>query len=429
MSRKIEIVKNAIAELVNFLVLLAIGIVVWGDFIETAPDFRLLFALGMVPLFYYGVRERCESFWLFMLLHFLPWAGFWLSDKGAFEKALLFVLLAIITLMSLSRKMKGLGAGMDAAHPVFAALVFWVLYLVDGRFGGGAWSGFLLYVGTVFAVCYLLRYFFRQFLHFMDVNNRTTENIQADHVFRSAMTLAGGFTAIAGGFMIFGADKRLADTIGEALVRGLLALLRFLFSLLGQEAVEEEPVFGEAAGAAGEDIAGLMEPGEPSLFMQILEVLLEIFVAAALIVLAALAVIALVRLIREVFSRRGKSREEEEGFFEDQVEKLERGSRRQKEKPEGSFWERVGKALSPEERIRRIYRKTLEKELAARKEEEREALARGATPRECCAALFPESGREAQEFARLYERARYGRGLCGSEDVKRARKLADGLHR
>ncbi|GFI47838.1 hypothetical protein IMSAGC019_03164 [Lachnospiraceae bacterium] len=428
MSRKIEIVKNALAEMANFLVLFALGVVVWGDFIETPPDFGILLALGLVPLFYYGARERCESFWVFLLLHLLPWGGFCLLDKAIAEKALLFFLLAAITLMSFSRKMKGLAAGMEAAHPAFAALVFWGLYLIDGRFGGGAWSGFLLYVGTGFAVGYLLRYFFQQFLHFMDVNNRTTENIPVKHVFRSAMALAGGFTAIAGSLMVFGAHKGLADTIGAALIRVLAAVFRFLFSML-PGAGEKEPVFEEAAGAAGEGFGELMEPGEPSLLAQIFEILFEALVAAALIALAVTALLAAVRLIREIFSRKGKSPAKEEGAFEDKVENLERGKRKQKEKPEGSLWERMGKALSPEERIRRIYRKVLEKERASLKEEEWAVLATKATPRECCAALFPEEGDLAQEFARLYEKARYGRGLCGGEDVKKARKLADGLHR
>ena len=226
MGRRLEIIKNVIAEVINYLILFAAGVVVWGDFMDTRPNLWLFLAVGMVPLFYYVVRERCGSFWLFMLLHLLPWVGFWLLYRGIFERILLFFLLAVITLMSLSRTLKGLSAGMDAAHPVFAALVFWALYLVDGRFGGGAWSSFLLYVGTGFAVGYLLRYFFRQFIRYIDVNNRTTENIPTGHVFRSAVVLAGGFTAAVGGLMIFGTDKRLADLIGSAIVRGLTEIGR-----------------------------------------------------------------------------------------------------------------------------------------------------------------------------------------------------------
>lgn len=428
MGRRLEIIKNVIAEVVNYLILFAAGVVVWGDFMDTGPDFGLFLAVGMVPLFYYAARERCEGFWLFMLLHLLPWVGFWLLYRGLFERILLFFLLAVITLMSLGRKLKGLSAGMDAAHPAFGALVFWALYLIDGRFGGGSLSGFLLYVGTGFAVGYLLRYFFRQFIRYIDVNNRTTENIPTDHVFRSAVLLAGGFTAAVGGLMIFGTDKRLADFIGTAIVRGLVSLIRFLLSLLGGEAAEEEPVIEAAGGAGGEELAGLMEQGEPSLLAKILEALLEIFVAAALIALAVAGVVALIRLIREIFSRRSQKNGEEGGAFEDQVEKLEREKRKQRGPAGDSLWERMGKALSPEERIRRIYRKTLEREFTARKEEDL-GLPGGATPRECCNLLFPEAGEAAAEFAGLYEKARYGRGLCGSDDVKRARKLAEGFHR
>lgn len=84
--------------------------------------------------------------------------------------------------------------------------------------------------------------------------------------------------------------------------------------------------------------------------------------------------------------------------------------------------------LSPEERIRRIYRKALERELGRCEEKQRIRLSRRATPRECCMELFPEAGTSALEFAGLYEKARYGMGECSDEDVRRARKLSQEFH-
>lgn len=56
-------------------------------------------------------------------------------------------------------------------------------------------------------------------------------------------------------------------------------------------------------------------------------------------------------------------------------------------------------------------------------------MTRAATPREWCARLFPDQEGKALEFAGLYEKARYGIGMCDGRDVKRARKLAEEFHK
>ncbi len=428
MNRKIEAVKNGIAEVINYLILFAVGVIIQADFTKAGPDFAGIITAGLIPLFFWQVRERCGKFWLFLLLHLLPWGIFLLLYKeNTAQKVWLFLALMLLTGMSFRKKLKDSDMGTEAIHPVFAACVIWVLYLTDGRMSGGKWGELLLYTGTGFAAGYFLRYFLHRFLRYMDVNSRTTENIPAGHVFGSAVMLAGGFTAGAAGIMIFGSSRALTDCIGEAIWGLITRFLTFLVSLLLKETPkEEESVWGEGAPDAG---AGFYpEPGEPSLIAQILEAIVEFAVILGFLALAALAIVALIRLIREVFGRRRENQEREDGHSRDLVEKLEKRKKRQKDEGE-TFLSRVGKAMSPEERIRRIYRKTLERELAFRKHEKKMRIPEGATPRECCRELFPEHGQSAFAFACLYEKARYGNGLCSGEDVKRARKLSEEFHR
>ncbi len=429
MERKIERAKNGIAEVINYLILSAVGVIIQADFTKAGPDFAGIITAGLIPLLFWQVRERCGKFWVFMLLHMLPWGIFLLLYReNTAQKVWLFLVLLLLTGISFRKKLRDSDMGTDAVHPVFAACVLWVLYITDGRMSGGKWGAFLLYIGTGFAAGYFLRYFLHRFLRYMDVNSRTTENIPAGHVFGSAIMLAGGFTAGAAGIMILGSSRALTDRIGEAIWRLITCFLTFLVSLLLKETPnEEDSVLGET----GDPNAGMgffSEPGEPSLLAQVLEAIVEFIVILGLLALAALAIIALIRLIREVFGRRNKYREKEEGFSRDLVEKLEKRKKRQKSEGE-TFFSRVGKAMSPEERIRRIYRKTLEREFAFRKHEKKGDIPEGATPRECCQELFSEHGQSAFTFACLYEKARYGNGLCSGEDVKRARKLSEEFHR
>lgn len=429
MERKIKMVKDGIAEVINYLILSAVGVIIQADFTKAGPDFAGIITAGLIPLLFWQVRERCGKFWMFLMLHLLPWGIFLLLYReNTAQKIWLFLALLLLTGMSFRKKLRDSDMGTDAVHPVFAACVLWVLYLTDGRMSGGKWGEFLLYIGTGFAAGYFLRYFLHRFLRYMDVNSRTTENIPAGHVFGSAVMLAGGFTAGAAGIMILGSSRALTDRIGEAIWGLITCFLTFLVSLLLKETPNEEESVLSEAGDPNAGMGFFPEPGEPSLLAQVLEAIVEFIVVLGLLALAALAVVALIRLIREVFGRRKKSQEREDGLGRDLVEKLEKRKKRQKDEGE-TFFSRVGKAMSPEERIRRIYRKTLEREFAFWKHEKKADISEGATPRECCQELFPEHGQSAFAFACLYEKARYGNGLCSGEDVKRARKLSEEFHR
>ena len=135
-------------------------------------------------------------------------------------------------------------------------------------------------------------------------------------------------------------------------------------------------------------------------------------------------VVNVVRLIRDGFAREKKSRKIENGSQEDLIENLKKEKREQKHKGNTSLLENMERLLSPEEKIRRIYRRTLRKSVPSWEGEKKQQLFQKATARECCMALFPENEKAATAFAGVYEKARYGQGCCHSEDVKEARRLA-----
>lgn len=431
MNRKLEILKNLLAEILNYLPWAAIGTVIFTDLTSFQVDQAGLWGLVVLPLFYYALRERCRRFMVFFLLHILPIGAFWMLYQGnIFQKIWMVFVMVILTLVSFGKKMHSTEMGMNVIMPVVFGAGILVLYLVDQMQGGGACGGLLLYMLIGYIVGYLGYYFLGQFIHYIDINNRTTENIPVGHVFRSSMGLAGGFTALTGVIMVLGSDRELLDRIGAAVHQAFITLMIFLFSLFPQGAEVEEEIDNALPQNTQPSMPwGEMEAAEPSIFWKILENLLGILMMAAIAALLFIAVVKLVKWIRDIFSRERAVSGVSEEFHEDIVEKLDRKDGKTKEKKNTSILERAQKAVSPEERIRRIYKKTVEKKLPSLEEKRKEGLTSAKTPREWCARLFPEQEKEALEFAVLYEKARYSSRLCNAEDVKRARKLAEGFHR
>lgn len=429
MNQTLGIVKNLLAEILNYLILLAVGIVLLTDFAGIRTNLAGLCAIGLVPMFFFWVRERCRRFPVFLLLHILPAAGFWMAYRGNLvQKIWVVAVMAFLAVVSFGKKLNGREMGMNIILPPVFGGFMWVLYLIDKR-QGGTCAGWLLYIVIGFMVGYFWHYFLCRFIYYMDMNNRTTENIPMGHVFRSSVLLAGGFSGISAVIMVLGSDRELMDRIGEAIRRIVVACISFLVSLLPRDTGEEAvPELLQGTGAE-DTLMGDMEAAEPSMIMKILEAVLEVAVMAALAVLFLVAIVRLVKFIRDVFARKRVSSVISDGTHEDLVEKLERQDGRKREEKKGTLWQRAQKAVSPEERIRRIYKKAVERKLASLEEKQKGELTKAKTPREWCGGLFPEQGEKAMEFAGLYEKARYGFGLCDGGDVKRARKLAEEFHR
>ena len=430
MNRKLRFMKNILAEILNYLLFFAAGKVLLTDFAGIRQGMSGLFLLGLLPVFYYIVRKSCRRFGGFFLLHLLPVVLFLSRYQGnLFWKIWVIFVMLCLFMISFGKKIRSDEMGMDVMFPVAFGVLILVLYLVDQKQGEGTCEDFLFYVLVLFLVGYLAHYFLDRFIYYIEMNNRTTENIPAGSVFCSSAALAGGFLAFTGTLIMFGAKGEMLGRIGAAIYQTVIMALRFLFSMPkgGQEEAEISEILPESGDQAMPWAE--MEAVEPSVFLKILEKILGIVMVAMLTVLLLAAVVKLVRFIREIFLRKRAELGILEEAWQDRVEKLVRHEGPGKKKEQANLWEKVKKAASPEERIRRIYKKEIQKRVAVFEGKEKEKLTVSSTPREWCRILFSEKEGAALEFAALYEKARYGHLCCGGEDVKRARKLAEEFHR
>lgn len=423
-NRIIEIAAGIVAELLNYLLAAAFAVTLTADLVKSDIDWRSICFLGLVPLLNYLFREKVKYLVFFLFLHLLPPVGILVFYQGSIgQKLILFLLAFFFSAVSMVKRMKGSGSEMEAALPPVAAGGFWVLYLLDASQGEGKLGVPLLYGVICFMAGYFIYYFLRQFLHYIDVNNRTTENIPVDHVFYSAAGLASGFICIMTAITVAISDRELLDEAGAAISRMIAKGITFLFSLLPKGSTNMGVTANMGGGSINfEEIVGAAT--EKSLFMEIVDILLYMAGVVILVTILFKTVVNVVRLIRDGFAREKKSRKIENGSQEDLIENLKKEKREQKHKGNTSLLENMERLLSPEEKIRRIYRRTLRKSVPSWEGEKKQQLFQKATARECCMALFPENEKAATAFAGLYEKARYGQGCCHSEDVKEARRLA-----
>lgn len=422
MSHRVEVISNVLAELLNYILAAAIEIVLFKDFIEQWPGMGRIAALAIVPVFYYMLREFCQNPLLFFALHIIPGAGiigWW--GRSSYEKAVMGGTAVLFALFSIGRHLRKEKKRAQAVTPLAAAGGFCLLYLADSVQGFGKSGDCLIQMLILYLIGYFLQFYLVNFLRYMDMNSRTMENIPQNRAFYTSFGLAAGFTGMLAVLFYGGTHRQQIDAAGAKLGKLMAGFIAFLLSFLPKGG-EKEMEFGWQV-ESGERME-LPEAQEASFLAQILDVLLFFIAAAVAVVLIIGMIAALLRLIKEAFWGRQKEREINAGGKADKVESL-LGSGKRKGNRTGKkefFWTKT-----PEQEIRRVYYKTLYQKCRILKEERTLKLLRRGSAKECCLKLFPERQKEAMLFAELYEKARYGNGLCGHRDVKLMKQYANGL--
>lgn len=422
MSRRMEIVGNILAEILNYTLAAALQILIFLDFIQQWPGFLRIVLLLFIPVFYYLVRELCKSRILFFLLHLLPPLGvISLWGRTSYEKAVFAVIVIVFALISIGRRLTEKENGMEAAAPPGAAGFFFFLYLVDNWQSAGKSSSYIMLLMIWYVLGYFLFFYFRRFSGYIDVNNRTTEHIPVKRAFYSSLGLMTGFLGISAAVICVGIGKQLPYRMIAGIKRILIIVITFLFSLIPKGEAQSEIWSG--GPEKPEAVSPVYEPAEPSVLTWILNVLVYILGIAAIIALLAVVVISFIRLVEKAFQRKCRVYRET-GEEEDKVESLLRTERRKKKGDEGMGFFMWG---TPSYAVRRQYLRVISRKYKERKHEKTEKQPAGKTARECCEALFPEKEKEAGNFAELYEKARYSDALCDKEDVKQMKYLAGEL--
>ena len=271
------------------------------------------------------------------------------------------------------------------------------------------------YIGAVvlFFGLYCLEYYMEHYLHFLQVNDSSTGHMPAGEIFRSGMGLTCIYTGVGVVVMLLVSHVEWLAGVGAYVKR----FLQWLFSLLPQS--ETTIVEEETREQVQENVNMLeqlgLEEGKSSIIWEVLERIVMIAGAIALVVLIVWASYQVFCYLMKKFSIRAHV---DQRTMEAVVDVRESCAIEKTKKEKRPMWE----FLTNAGRIRRIYKKEVLKSLPSPNAGGR-LLDRKIT-REGIQAMTPSEWGQAADkeaLAAVYEKVRYSNEECTAEDVRIAR--------
>lgn len=415
----LTILRNCLAEILNAVPFLALQMVLMNFGMNGNFNKLWLLVPALVPLLFYFIRCKCHGFFLFTVLHLLVLALLGgLYAQTLIERILLLAVAVIQMLVSIHTRVTKEHWESTAAVPVAIVALVGAVYIADGTQTGGLSGTDLIQLIIAYLILYLLYHYLEHFLHYIDMNSRTTENLPVKSVFRTSAVLAAVFTAFAAVFISMVENNTLAQFFNRGirwLLVKVISFFLYVFSLLQMKTTPLEP------GPMNDMSTGLMhlEEQQPSWLVRILEVLLSAFACGLALFIVGTILYNLIRLIYYGFKRgEKKNNTQKKEEMQDIVEKVSAKKKTKKELK----WNPLANTYN--ERIRRLYYRTLLKTKNGKPTDEELAFLAKATARECAKDFIAGEAETGKEFAMLYEKARYGEMACSKEDLKRTKELA-----
>lgn len=384
-------------------------VVILGDITKTGTPNPLYWLFsGVIPFLFYIARTKLKFVWM-ILLHMVVIGIYVILPSENIVIKLLQVAVALIyvvysiALWAKEREKKD-GKVLPLLMVGISILTMYLLHHQNHR----EWDSAVIISLIVVIGLYFMNYYIEQYQNFLTVNQSSAGHIPAKEMFRSGIGLVTGYTGIGIVLLILvsNADWLLAilnvvRIILSFFVRGIQSL----FS--SEEPPKEELTISESSDMAGDMMAGL-EPGEGFWLWQVLEYIIIFAFLALFVIVLIKCLVNLVRWLRKKLKQPYVIKQDISA--DDVVDVREKCEiiRDNQWSKDFRFWN-----LNPANRIRQLYKKRI---LASQHSLTGENESKNLN-------LFTarESGRmlEREELAYLYEKARYSREECSSEDVKR----------
>ncbi len=406
-DKTLQIVKAVLTAQMNYWAFFTLAVTLLGIARGGSPELWRWGLLCLMPLFFLYFRLRMK-FVLCLAGHLLTAAlfGLLVYDESANGFLCLLMVLGFFGYSMVLRADPGgvMGAPLNPVVAVGLAAAGLFLMTIQEREGLTVYYlvPVLLYLGLYFIYCYL-----ENFSSFLAVNDSGAGRIPQKDIFRCGILLASAFSLGSVGIMLLFSGSSILSDLLKLLQKGLIWFLRRLFS--GGTEPDDAAVTEEVSGSG--TLYGL-EAGEAGLLWQVLEKIALVILVTGLITLAVYGLYRLAKLLYERFSV--VALPEEQGVLS-RTDLREKCSIEKREQS-GRGRVRVFGLLNAQERIRRIYKKTVwnGRNMLVREGDTAECL-NTMTARECGQRL------SRAELAEIYEKARYSGETCTAEDVRKAR--------
>ena len=366
----------------------------------------LWIGLLIVPVFFRFLRMNIRKIALYYGIHALVLVGGFLLPidpvvKGVAIAILLFYLIWYLRIKMLSHT--GEEVLIPAPLVVVLIAVLEIVLKVQDESNRGLYC---LVIALSYLVVYFVYYYLRQYIGFMELNEKCASNIPERDIFRSGIKKIGMFCC--GCIILFSLTANLnwLSKLLSVIGNGLIRILRLFVT--GTEPPPEEETTTEIPPEqtieTEEPIT--VEPLLPEHIRDIIEKREEIFATIFVIAVICFLLFQIYKYLKNHFMNYNKKEVHEvSDFYEDLRENCNIEERKKRTTSLLRF-------LDARERIRKTYRKRILKDkkilIGDRSQEQLSFL----TAKECCDKL------SEQNLKTVYEKARYSKDNITSEDIK-----------
>lgn len=377
------------------------------------PDLLLWSLCGLFPPVFFLIRCAAKHLIPFVFLHLAVAAAVIAASLMlpmlVIEKVICIVCVLGYALYSLVQRLKNNTLYTGAIQLPLAVGISALSALLQHYQGTKGWDNYYLFSLIAEIALYFIIYYVEHYLDFLAMNNSSAGFLPAREMFHSGMGLVLLYTTLGAVILLLGSQFEWVAGILEPIKALLLRFLRFLFSRRGSEEPEvelpaEEPVNTEMGGMP------LPAGGEPHWIWKVLEFLLMAAFFVGILCAAIYLIRKFVQIVRKYmhlqFSERTTQAEEDAFDIREKCE-IEKSS----DKDRRSLFS----ALSPKERIRKLYKKRVLQSAEGKAEEDPGRL-----------GLFTakewEEKLETDGMAEIYELARYSRREMTGAEVRKMKE-------
>lgn len=371
--------------------------VIW---VAGMPEAWRYLVYGAVPFVFYFLRKKVKMQGFSIILQVVFLAAL-LYVSSMFEYSTVYYVVSVI-LFGYSIYIRTKRERMeDMPVPPTAVLTMIVIINISALFSESLKPDKTLIIGTIiYTCCYMICYYLQSYEKFVIANRSSTGYMPEKLILKSGFSLVGVYAIISGVILAVCAYITEIQKFTRYIVRWLVLLFTGMLNSVGRSEKQHEYEYKEVIIDYGMD--GPME-GETGVIAQILEYVLIVF---SLVIIGAI-VYGIVRFIQKRFSQ----------TVEDEIQT---GSPHVADKVE--VVERIkGKKLfdgfhlnqTPREKIRKAFRNYMNQKYKDNSEK-----AEGRTAREWLGFSDALTDEAKDEYARIYEKARYSDEECTTADVK-----------
>ena len=275
------------------------------------PDFLLWTICGLFPVLFFLIRYFAERAWLFFLCHgaVMACALILPVSSGVMDRVICGVCAASYLIHSLTLRLRENAAVYSAPiHPIAAlALSVAADFMLHKQDNAPDWDRYYIFTLIGVLACYVIIFYLRQYLKFLQVNRSSAGYLPAKELLRSGMGFVLSFTLGGVAVLLLSLNAKWLEPLLRALQKVIVAFLRFLFGHSGDESTEELIQSAENTGAVTDPAAMGLPTGGTFWLWEVLEYVAIVLFAIGVVFVLVRALFFLVKLIQQRFGEKGKA--------------------------------------------------------------------------------------------------------------------------